>query len=199
MHLTLRATALIVCIGLISCIAVATPQTLEPEIVQEDEVGQSAALDHLFESLKDAQAPEIARGIEQLIWSIWLTAGNDDADLLMSLSIDAMSRQDFAQARTHLDALIKLEPDLAEGWNKRATIYYIEGDYPSSLADIKQTLRLEPRHFGALSGLGMILEQMGQKEGALKAYREALALNPYMPAIESRAQALSLEVEGPEL
>jgi tetratricopeptide (TPR) repeat protein len=167
--------------------------------VQEDDAGKSAALDQLFASLKDAHAPEIARGIEQLIWSIWLMAGSDDADLLMSMSIDAMSRQDFAQARTHLDALIALEPDLAEGWNKRATVYYIEGDYPSSLADIEQTLRLEPRHFGALSGLGMILEQMGQKEGALKAYRAALVLNPYMPAIHSRAEALSLEVEGPEL
>jgi tetratricopeptide (TPR) repeat protein len=164
-----------------------------------DEASRAAALDRLFEALREAASPELGRGIEQLIWSIWLTAGGDEADRLMAQSVEAMSASDLATARTHLDALIALEPDHAEGWNKRATVYFLEGDYASSLADIRRTLALEPRHFGALSGLGMILERTGQKEEALEAFRRVLAIHPQLPAIRQRVDALSEEIEGPEL
>jgi tetratricopeptide (TPR) repeat protein len=170
-----------------------------PTAPSRGEAGRAAALDRLFESLREAGSPEIGRGIEQLIWSIWLTAGGDEADRLMALSVQAMSAHDLATARMHLDALIALEPDYAEGWNKRATISFIEGDLAASLADIERTLALEPRHFGALSGLGMILERMDEKAGALKAFREALAIHPQMPAVRSRVDALSVEVEGQDL
>jgi tetratricopeptide (TPR) repeat protein len=164
-----------------------------------DEAGRAAALERLFESLREAGTPEIGRGIEQLIWSIWLTAGGDEADRLMALSVQAMSAHDLATARMHLDALIALDPGYAEAWNKRATISFLEGDFAASLADIERTLALEPRHFGALSGLGMILERMDEKAGALKAFRDALAIHPQMPTVRSRVEALSVEVEGQDL
>ncbi len=164
-----------------------------------DEAGRAAALERLFESLREAGSPEVGRGIEQLIWSIWLTAGGDEADRLMALSIEAMNARDLAAARTHLDALIALDPDYSEGWNKRATVHFLEGDFARSLADIERTLELEPRHFGALSGLGMILDRMNEKAGALKAFRDALAVHPQMPAVRSRVEALSIEVEGRDL
>jgi Tfp pilus assembly protein PilF len=117
----------------------------------------------------------------------------------MALSVEAMNARDLATARRHLDVLIAIEPNYAEGWNKRATVFFMEGDFAASLADIRRTLEIEPRHFGALSGLGMILERMDQKAGALKAFRDALAIHPQMPAVRSRVEALSAEVEGTEL
>ncbi|MBA3520594.1 MAG: tetratricopeptide repeat protein, partial [Rhizobiales bacterium] len=118
---------------------------------------------------------------------------------LMALSAQAMNARNFALARSHLDAIVALEPDFAEGWNKRATVHFLEGDYASSIADIRRVLSLEPRHFGALSGLGMILQNIGRKEEALEAFRRALAVHPQMPAIRQRVEALSLEVEGVDL
>jgi tetratricopeptide (TPR) repeat protein len=168
------------------------PVTAEPE-------DQAAALDRLFESLKDASSPEIARGIEQLIWSIWLEAGGEEADQLMSLAILSMHEQEFEAARSYLDRIIALEPDFAEGWNKRATVYFLEGDYERSLEDIREVLALEPRHFGALSGLGMIFERIGRKEEALEAFRRALEIHPQMPAVQQRVEELSQEVDGVEL
>jgi tetratricopeptide (TPR) repeat protein len=193
-------------VALLPALALGAPGHLahaaEVQQVQDIDPGEAtraAALDRLFEALREAASPEIGRGVEQLIWSIWLTAGGDEADRLMALSVEAMNARDLATARRHLDVLIAIEPDYAEGWNKRATVFFMEGDFAASLADIRRTLELEPRHFGALSGLGMILERMDQKAGALKAFRDALAIHPQMPAVRSRVEALSAEVEGTEL
>jgi Flp pilus assembly protein TadD len=193
LHLGTGGTSL----GAATLVAQAEPPNATPG--KESAAHRDAALDRLFESLREAGSPEAAHGIEQLIWTIWLNAGDDEADDLMRLSVEAMSSQDFALARTRLDALIARDPTLAEGWNKRATVHFLEGDYARSLADIERVLQLEPRHFGALSGLGMILERIGEKEGALKAFRRALAVHPQMPAVRQRVDALAEEVEGPEL
>ena len=166
---------------------------------QTEETDRAAALDRLFESLSEASSFEIGRGIEQLIWAIWLNAGGPEADRLMALSVDAMSRYDYPRALDHLDQIVELEPDLAEGWNKRATVYFLVGDYERSLSDIDRTLALEARHFGALSGRGMILDSLGRKEEALAAFREALTIHPQMPAVQGRVDVLSEEVEGVEL
>jgi tetratricopeptide (TPR) repeat protein len=157
---------------------------------------REAALHRLFESLREAASPELARGIEQVIWSIWLEAGGAEVDRLMALSVQAMNAQDYPAARSYLDKIVVLEPDFAEGWNKRATVHFLEGDYDRSLSDIRRVLLLEPRHFGALSGLGLILEQTGRKAEALEAFRRALDIHPQMPGIQMRAEALAREIEG---
>ena len=170
------------------------------EPAQEGQSGNiAAALDRLFDSLREAHSPEVARGIEQLIWSIWLDAGSEEADRLIDLATSAMSAGDYPRARSHLDAIIAAEPDFAEAWNKRATVHFLEGDYGRSLEDIRQVLALEPRHFGALSGLGQIFELTGRKKEALEAFRRTLAVHPQLPVIRQRVEILAREVEGREL
>jgi tetratricopeptide (TPR) repeat protein len=168
---------------------------LETDLAQKRE----ATLTRLFESLAEADSPEMAHGIEQLIWTLWLQTDNERAKAFMSIALQSLNEQDLASARLFLDRAIEAEPDYAEAWNKRATLSFIEGDYASSLADIARVLELEPRHFGALNGLGMIMEGMGRKKEALEAFRRALAIYPQMTLIQERVEALQREVEGPEL
>jgi Flp pilus assembly protein TadD len=176
------------------------PEAPAPGLQREAATPHAAgALDRLFESLREAPSPELARGIEQVIWSIWLRSGDDEIDRLVALSIQAMNAQDFPSALSYLDKVVALDPSFAEGWNKRATVHFLAQDYARSLEDIRRVLSLEPRHFGALSGLGMILERTGASDQALEAFRRALAVHPQMPAIRERVEALSLEVEGQPL
>jgi tetratricopeptide (TPR) repeat protein len=87
-------------------------------------------------------------------------------------------------------------PSFAEGWNKRATVYYLMGDFKASVGDIEHTLELEPRHFGALSGLGLIYMNMGKDQAALRAFRKTLEINPHLPAIRERADELAKKLKG---
>jgi tetratricopeptide (TPR) repeat protein len=153
-------------------------------------------LDSLFERLQTAQNPLEAKLIEEAIWQIWAQSGSPTVDLLLANSANAMSSGDFDKAQTMLDAVVQLDPDFAEGWNKRATLYFMTGNYQASIADIEKTLALEPRHFGALSGLGQILDRLDDAPGALKAYRRALAADPQMEAVRERVKELTLKVKG---
>jgi tetratricopeptide (TPR) repeat protein len=98
-----------------------------------------------------------------------------------------------------LDSVIKLRPDYIEAWNRRATLYYLQNDYGRSLADIQQVLIREPRHFGALAGLGMIMQEVGDEKRALDAYRKALAVNPHLEKIPEQVKALTEKVEGRDI
>jgi tetratricopeptide (TPR) repeat protein len=171
----------------------------QPTGEERNNTASAGALDRLFESLREAASPEMARGIEQVIWSIWLRSGNEEVDRLVGAAILAMGAQDYPAARSHLDQVVALKPDFAEGWNKRATVHFLEGDYARSLEDIRRVLALEPRHFGALSGLGQILERTGRKGDALEAFRRALEIHPQMPAVQQRVEALSSQIEGQDL
>ena len=91
-----------------------------------------------------------------------------------------MEQENYPLALDVLDQVVLVKPDFAEGWNKRATVYYLLDDYAASLTDIRRTLALEPRHFGALAGLGMILEHTGHEERAIEVFRRALEINPQM-------------------
>ena len=98
-----------------------------------------------------------------------------------------------------LDAVIRLRPDYIEGWNRRATLYYLKGDYARSLQDIQQVLAREPRHFGALAGLGTILQEIGEDKAALEAFRRALAVDPHLEGIADKVNALAETVEGRDI
>jgi tetratricopeptide (TPR) repeat protein len=95
--------------------------------------------------------------------------------------------------------VIKLRPEYVEAWNRRATIYYLQNDYSRSLADIEQVLSREPRHFGALAGLGMIMQELGDDKRALDAFRKALAVNPHLERVPSLVKALTEKVEGRDI
>jgi tetratricopeptide (TPR) repeat protein len=135
-------------------------------------------LPQLFDALKAAPSPEDAELVEGKIWAIWLEAHDPAIDTLMAEGSEAMRAQQFGTAMEKFNAIIAQRPDFAEGWNKRATLFYMMGDYTHSLADIDHTLELEPRHIGALSGLGLVNLQMDREEAAADAFERVLAIDP---------------------
>lgn len=157
-----------------------------------------AKLDGLFERLKTAELGEAGR-IEREIWIEWSKSGSPAIDLLLQRGKDAMNLGDTAQAIEHFTAVIDHAPDFAEAWNARATAYYSAGAFGPSVADIGQVLTLNPRHFGALSGLAMILEETGKPERALEVYKAALAIHPHLQGASEAIERLETEAEGREL
>ena len=137
-------------------------------------------LDALFARLQSAGDPASAQLAEDAIIAIWLQSGSDTVDLLMSWGVQAIATKDYPKALDIFDRVVTLKPDYAEGWNKRATVYYLTDKYSQSLADIEHVLVLEPRHFGALIGLGSIFRELGDNTKAIAAYEQALALDPHL-------------------
>ena len=158
----------------------------------------NAKLDDLFLRLKSAEEGEASR-IEREIWLEWSKSGSPVEDLLLQRGKDAMDLGDLSAAIEHFTALIDHDPEFAEAWNARATAYYMAGDFGPSVADIGKVLTLNPRHFGALSGLAMILEESGKPEKALEVYRAALAIHPHLQGATDAVERLSKEAEGQEL
>lgn len=156
-------------------------------------------LDFLFGALKAAPDQESAKAVEARIWALWTATPSDTAALLMSRAKVAMDSKDTDVALKLLDAVIKLRPDYVEAWNRRATIYYLQNDYSRSMEDIRQVLIREPRHFGALAGLGMIMQETGDDKHALDAFRKALAINPYLERVPDLVKSLSEKVEGRDI
>jgi tetratricopeptide (TPR) repeat protein len=156
-------------------------------------------LDFLFGALKAAPDDASAKAVEARIWAIWLQTPSDTAALLMSRAKAAIDARQMDVAVKLLDATIKLRPDFVEAWNRRATVYYLQNDYGRSLADIQQVLAREPRHFGALAGLGMIMQELGDDKHALDAFRKALAVNPHLEKVPDLVKTLSEKVEGRDI
>ncbi len=169
----------------------------DPDIVVSGSDSRvSAELKGLFEKLAEARTPEDAKTIEVAIWNRWNHSGSVSVDLLLDRGLEALSEGDYDRALSFLDEVVDLAPGFAEGWNKRATVYFLLEDYSSALGDIEATLALEPRHFGAIGGLALILEDIGDKEGALDAYRRVLSVYPWLEgAVESESR-LTVEIEG---
>ena len=160
---------------------------------------RTKGLDFLFGALKAAPDEASAKHVEARIWAIWLQTPSDTAALLMVRAKAAMDAQKFDVALKLLDAVVKLRPDYVEAWNRRATVYYLQNDYQHSLEDIEQVLVREPRHFGALAGLGMIMQDLGDDKRALDAFRKALAVNPYLEKVPEMVKTLSEKVEGRDI
>jgi tetratricopeptide (TPR) repeat protein len=132
----------------------------------------------LFENLRSAATPAAASDVEDQIWAIWGKSGDAEIDKVFQAGSQAMALGDTATALKIFDAIVKKAPDFAEGWNKRATIYYMMGNYKASLADIDRTLELEPHHFGALAGLGLVNIELDRDEAALDAFERVLKVDP---------------------
>ena len=160
---------------------------------------RTKGLDFLFGALKAAPDDASAKHVEARIWAIWLQTPSDTAALLMARAKAAMDAQQSDVALKLLDAIIKLRPDYVEAWNRRATLYYLKNDYAHSLTDIQQVLAREPRHFGALAGLGMIMQDLGDDKRALEAFRKALAINPHLEKVPELVKTLSEKVEGRDI
>jgi tetratricopeptide (TPR) repeat protein len=160
---------------------------------------KTKGLDFLFGALKVAPDDDSAKHVEARIWAIWMQTPSDTAALLMVRAKAAMDAQQLDVALKLLDATIKLRPDYVEAWNRRATLYYVKNDYARSLADIQQVLIREPRHFGALAGLGMIMQDLGDDKRALDAFRKALAVNPHLDKVPELVKTLTEKVEGRDI
>ena len=140
-------------------------------------------LDFLFGALKVAPDDTIAKAVEERIWAQWVVSRSDTANLLMTRVKTAIEAKETDLAIQLLDSIVKIKPDYIEAWNRRATLYYMKKDYGHSLADLREVLKREPRHFGALSGLGLIMQDIGDDKQALEVYRRALAVYPRLQRI----------------
>lgn len=182
-------TLLLVPALLIGVLAAAAPANAGEE-------ARAAALDRLFDELARTQSPAEAALVEGEIWRIWTESGSPTVDLLMQRGLEALETQDYAVALDLFSTVTELDPFFPEGWNKRATLYYLIDDYEASIADVTQTLALEPRHWPAMMGLAIMFEETGQAERALAAYRAALDINPQLESATEAVRRLTVEVEG---
>ena len=159
-------------------------------------VTREARLDQLFADLKRERNEKAAERIAGRIWGEWFQSGSASIDLMMQWSQKAMDDQKFDVALDFLDQVVILQPKYAEGWNRRATVHYMMKNFGKSMSDIDQTLQLEPRHFGALSGLAQIMAATGHKQSALEAWQKVLAIYPMMRSAQDQVATLSEELAG---
>ena len=159
---------------------------------------QNSKIDSLFMKLKDEDTKNYQE-IEEKIWSEWRKSGSTKSDLLLRRGMDAMSRGDFIASVEHLSAAIDYTPNFAEAWNMRATVFFLMKKYNLSVSDIQQTLKLNPRHFGALSGLGMIFERSGKPKQALEVYKKLLEVHPRSRNAIQSVNRLIKDLEGTSL
>lgn len=174
------------------------PASPPPPASQRD-AGRRATLDDLFGRLAGAKDEAEAKGIANLIERRWSRSGSDTADLLLTRASDAIQAKEFPLAIELLDRVLSLQPDWPEAWNRRATAFFLLEDTASAMADLRQVLTREPRHFGAWAGLGHIYNAGGDKGRALEAYRKALAINPKMETLRDLVGRLAPEIDGRDI
>jgi tetratricopeptide (TPR) repeat protein len=167
----------------------------QPRLAQSgpDAAARAQQVDALFGRLKAAKTEDEADAIVSEIWKLWQQSGDAELDEQLNRAILMMGQGIGSLAMPILDDIVKQRPDWAEAWNKRATVLYLMGEHDRSLADIEHVLALEPRHFGALAGIGLIRMAKGEFREALAAFRKALAVNPFLrerhgiiPALEKQ-------------
>jgi len=153
-------------------------------------------LDFLFGALRVAPDEASAKNIEDRIWALWLASGSDTCNLLMTRVKSAIDAENYDLAIRLLDSIIEIRPKYVEAWNRRATVFFLKKDYGSALTDLRQVLAREPRHFGALAGLGAIMQDIGDDKDALDAYRRALEIDPHLKGIGDKVKTLTDKVDG---
>jgi tetratricopeptide (TPR) repeat protein len=156
-------------------------------------------LDTLFQRLRDTPDPEDAKHIAASIERVWLQTSSDTASLLMQRATASVQAGQYPLALSLFDKLVALDPDWAEAWNQRATVRFMTGNTEGAVADINQVIKLEPRHFGALTGMGLILQGEGLDKRALEIFKQALAIYPLAPDIQKLVEKLTLEIEGRDI
>ncbi|MFC1459258.1 tetratricopeptide repeat protein [Microvirga arabica] len=160
---------------------------------------RASSLDELFERLGKAQSEREAKGIASLIERRLSRSGSDTADLLLSRAAEAFGKKDFPLSIELIDRVLALQPNWAEAWYKRATVFYQLDDPVGAMADLHRALKIEPRHFNAWTGLGHILMASDDKVRALQAYRKVLEINPQMDDVKTIIERLRPQVDGQDL
>ncbi len=170
---------------------------LLPQVAAADQ--NDPRLDRLFAVIQTTERTQQARAAEQAIWAIWFENDRPELAEIMQRGVDAMRERRLTDAVSDFSQLIEAAPDFAEAWNRRATAHFLLGNLDESIADVEETLELEPRHFGALSGLGQIQILKEDEAAALAAFEQALEVNPHLANTKGIVEALKRSVPGTEL
>ncbi|MBI4589402.1 MAG: tetratricopeptide repeat protein [Candidatus Rokubacteria bacterium] len=153
------------------------------------DTGLMADVPLLVKALRDAD--EVVRALaEHSLWQVWSRSGDPEVDSLFQFGLEQMNQRDAPSAIQTFSQIIKEKPEFAEGWNKRATLYYLVGEYEKSLADCEEVIRRNPVHFGALSGFGLIYLNLGKPDKALEYFQRALQVNPNLGQVEATVEQL---------
>jgi tetratricopeptide (TPR) repeat protein len=167
-------------------------QTMSKKLapIQARLISNSNDLNTLFAKLKTAKDTYEVQWVQAQIWQIWMSSGETEVDEMMEEGNKAMNDGKYSEAIVLFSKIIRKMPSYAEAWNKRATVYYMKGDYEKSLQDIEQTLSLENRHFGAFSGLASVYIALGEYKYALKALERVLEICPQQPGVREQVYEL---------
>jgi tetratricopeptide (TPR) repeat protein len=177
--------------------ALASPQPEERAraVIALAHEGRMADVPALIERLRDEQ-PAVRGLAEQAIWAVWSRSGDPEVDALFAGGVGEMEAGEFPAAIATFTRIIERKPEFAEGWNKRATVYFLVGDYQRSLADCDEVVRRNPNHFGALAGYGQIYLQLSEFDKALTYFHRALAVNPNLDGVRTIIEALESRSRG---
>ena len=172
-----------------TCLAALLGLMLGANVLAQN-AGSTTMLDTLFAKLQTATDPMAIQSLEAAIWEQWIMVPDGPQRELMMRGIAEMQQRQLKQSVETFSKLIEIAPDLSEAWNKRATAHWLLGDFPASLNDICETVKREPRHFGAYSGLGMIRAEMGEYPRAVAAFELAKKYNPHIVGIDDEIARL---------
>jgi tetratricopeptide (TPR) repeat protein len=175
------------------------PPAKTKQAQKKKQLDRAAQLDGLFAALKAAPNAQIAKQIEKRIDAVLIVSESDTLNLLMVRAQTTMEAKEFKTAMELLDSIIEINPRYTEAWARRATLYFVQKDIYRSLADLRVVLAQEPRHYQALAGLGVILQDLGEDKRALEAFRRAIEINPHLENIPDIARRLKLKVEGRDI
>ena len=151
-------------------------------------------LENLFITLSSSSDKQIIRSTENQIWEIWFSHPNSDVERLMQIGVQRMNNSRQSEAMIIFNRLVENFPNYAEAWNRRATLHYIVGNYQESINDIERVLSLEPRHFGALSGLGLVYLQLDQLSKAKQAFEDLIEVHPNSPNAKENLRRVNEEL-----
>lgn len=162
---------------------------------QQNQTSVEELLDRLAVTSEATEAELLA----EEVWARFFSSGSASVDLILQRGIEAQSSKKLDLAGDFFSDVIEFAPDFAEGWNRRAALEYARGEYASAAEDLGVAIQLQPRHFGAMVGLGLVLERLGSAEGAFQAYSDALEIHPFMAQAQEGVDRLSKQVEGRQL
>lgn len=185
-------------LGALGALTSPQPEERARAVIALGHEGRMADVPALLERLRDDQ-PAVRALAEQAIWAVWSRSGDPEVDALFASGVGEMEAGDFAAAIATFTRIIERKPEFAEGWNKRATVYFLAGDYQRSLADCGEVVRRNPNHFGALAGYGQIYLHINDLDKALAYFRRALAVNPNLDGVRTIIEALEARTRGKRL
>ncbi len=161
-----------------------------------DAAAKAAVLDGLYQRLAAAPSVDAAKPVAQAVERVWRASGSPTADLLVARATSAIEQQRLDLALALLNSVIELQPDYAEAWNRRAYVYHLRDEPQRALGDLRHVLALDPKHYRALEGLGLLTRSLGEKKAALGAYKKLIEVYPLYEGAAKTVEELSLEVEG---